>query len=92
MKVEVTTRRQRRLKRLQRLVSAREARLAAQMASLDYRVSGESGALVVHSHSLTWHRSKSPNITVPPSGRAWDRSGPVFVKNAEEADAPNKAS
>ena len=47
------------------------------MAGLDYRVSGESGALVVHTHSLSWHRAKSPNITIPPPDRGWDRSAPV---------------
>ena len=54
------------------------------MASLDYRVSGESGALVMHTHCLTWHRSKSPNITVPPPGRGWDGSSPVRVVGKPE--------
>jgi hypothetical protein len=39
------TRRDRRACRLQGLVSDREARLAARLARLDYRVSGESGAI-----------------------------------------------
>lgn len=68
------TRHQRRALRI-RLVTTREAHRAALEAGLDYRVSGESGALVVHTHTLTWHRAKSPNITVPPPGRGWDRSG-----------------
>ncbi len=49
------------------------------MAGLDYRVSVESGSLTVHTHSLSWHRARSPNITVPPAGQGWDRSGPVRV-------------
>lgn len=77
MEIKPTTRRQRRAWRLQKLAAAREARIIARMAGLDYRVSGESGAIVVHTHSLSWHRSKSPNITVPPLGREWDGSGPV---------------
>ena len=47
------------------------------LRSLDYRVSGESGALVVHTHSLSWHRAKSLNITVPPPGRGRDGPSPV---------------
>ena len=80
MKVHPTSRHQRRARRLQKLTAAREAHRAALLAGLDYRVSGENGTLVAHTHSLSWHRTKSPNITVPPSGRPWDRSGPVKVK------------
>jgi hypothetical protein len=84
MDVKPTSRRQRRAWRLQKLAAAREARIIARMAGLDYRVSGESGALVVHTHSLSWHRSKSPNITVPPPGRGWDGSGPVRAAGKPE--------
>ncbi len=73
------TRHQRRALRLQRLVGAKEAHRAALRAGLDYRVSGETGALVVHTHSLSYHRAKTPNITIPPVGRAWDRSGRARV-------------
>ena len=52
MDVKPTSRRQRRAWRLQKLAAAREARKIARMAGLDFRVSGESGALVVHTHSL----------------------------------------
>ncbi len=37
------------------------------MAGLDYRVSVESGSLTVHTHSLSWRRVRSLNITVPPA-------------------------
>ncbi len=79
MEVKPPTRHQRRAWRLRELAAAKEARKIARMAGLDYRVSGESGALVVHTNSLSWHRAKSPNITVPPPGRGWDGSGPVRV-------------
>ena len=82
------TRHQRRAWRRQRLAAAREARRAALQAGLDYRVSGESGALIVHTHSLSWHRAKSPNITIPPPGRGWDGSGPVWRVGADEASSP----
>ncbi len=54
-----------------------EAPLPGWLGPLDYRVSGESGALTVHTHSMSWHRAKSPNITIPPPGRGWDGSGAV---------------
>lgn len=60
-------------------MGAREAHRAALRAGLDYRVSGETGALVVHTHSLSYHRAKTPNITIPPVGRAWDKSGRARV-------------
>ena len=86
MEAKPITRHQRRARRLQRLTASREAYLIARMAGLDYRVSSESGALVVHTHSLSWHRAKSPNITVPPPGRRWDGSGPVRVVGVHEVD------
>jgi len=85
MEVTVMNRRDRRACRLQNLVSDRQARLAARLAHLDYRVSGESGALRVYTHSLSWHRAKCPNASLPPPGRACDRSGPVQLV---EVDAP----
>lgn len=79
MDEQITTRRHRRALRLQRLVGAKEAHRAALRAGLDYRVSGETGALVVHTHSLSYHRAKTPNITIPPIGRGWDKSGRARV-------------
>ncbi len=86
------TRYQRRAQRLQRFAAAREARLVARMAGLDYRSSGESGALVVHTHSLSWHRAKSPNITAPPPGKEWGRSGPIKIVQVHEVDPSNPGS
>jgi len=79
MNTQDLSRQQRRATRLQGLVSDRDAYRAAMRAGLDYRVSGETGALVVHSHSLSYHRAKSPNITIPPAGRGWDKSGRARV-------------
>ena len=88
MKAQIVSRHQRRAWRLQRLVTAKEAHWAAMRAGLDFRVSGESGALVILSHSLSWHRAKSPNITVPPAGRGWDKSGPArVVKRPQTSDS-----
>ena len=90
------SRKQRRAMRLQRQVSNRDAYWAAIRAGLDFRVSGESGALVVHSHSLSYHRAKSPNITIPPAGRGWDKSGRARVVDGTQAgittpDIPDKS-
>ena len=95
MNTQDVSRQQRRAMRLQGLVSDREAHRAAMRAGLDFRVSGESGALVVHSHSLSYHRAKSPNITIPPVGRGWDKSGRARVVDGTQAgstapDIPDK--
>ena len=67
-----------------------EAPLSGWLRSLDYSVSGETGALVAHTHSLSWHRAKSPNIAAPPLGRGWDGSGPVRVVGVDAANAPKQ--
>ena len=73
------TRRERRAIRQLRYVKSSEARLAARLAHLDYKVSGETGALKVHTHSLSWHLAKRPNWATPQGGRGWDRSGPTII-------------
>ncbi len=85
MNSQDVSRQQRRAKRLQGVVSNRDAYRAAMRAGLDFRVSGETGALVVHSHSISYHRAKSPNITIPPAGRGWDRSGRARVVDGTQA-------
>ncbi len=96
MNTQDVSRQQRRAKRLQGLVSNRDAYRAAMRAGLDFRVSGETGALVVHSHSISYHRAKSPNITIPPAGRGWDKSGRARVVDGTQAgittpDIPDKS-
>ena len=90
MEVKPITRHQRRARRLKKLTLAREAYEAALRARLAHRVAGESGALRVFSHSLSWHRAKSPNITIPPAGQEWGRSGPVRVVQDPEAGSSTK--
>ena len=92
VEVKPITRHQRRAWRLKKLTVAREAHEAALRARLDYRVSGESGALRVYSHSLSWHRAKSPNITIPPAGQEWGRSGPVRVVQDPEAGSSSQST
>ena len=73
------TRQERRAQRLRRFVTDREARLAARLARLDYRTTGESGALKVPSRQRTWHLGGRLNGHRPPPGQPWDRSGPAYV-------------
>ena len=78
------TRRERRAIRQRGFVTAREARLAARLARLDYKVSGETGAMKVPSKARTWHQGGRLNAHEPPPGRDWDRSGPTYVVEAGE--------
>ena len=73
------TRRERRAERQRSFVADKEARLAARLARLDYKVTNESGALRTLTHSLTWHLGNRPNGPRPPDGRGWDKSGLAFV-------------
>ena len=68
LQLETMTRSERRYRRMRKFVTAKEARLAARMARLGYRVSNESGALRVPSRAQKWHRS-SPH----------DRAGATYV-------------
>ena len=77
--MERITRRERRALRQQKFVADKEARLAARLAHLDYKVANESGALRVSTHSLTWHLAKRANWAKPRGGPGWDRSGPTYV-------------
>ncbi len=88
MTVTTMTRRQKRALRLGRLVTAREARWAARMARLDYKVSSESGAMKVPSRVRTWHLNGRANGHEPPPGVAWDRTGPAYVIAAGGSELP----
>ena len=70
----MTTRRERRAKRLRGLVTSTEARWASRLARLGYRVPGESGALRLYTHSLTWHLKLRKNGATPPPNRGPDRT------------------
>ena len=76
------TRHERRARRQTRFVTAREAQLAARLARLDYKTSGESGALKPPTKGKTWHKGGRLNGHRPPPGQDWDRSGPAYVVEA----------
>ena len=77
------TRRERRAERQLGFVTARQARLAARLARLDYKVSGETGAMRVPTKARTWHQGNRKNAHAPPPGQGWDRSSPVYMAGAE---------
>ena len=83
-RVTFMTRRERRAIRQRRFVTAREARLAARLAGLDYKITGESSALRPPTKGRTWHLGNRKNGHAPPPGRAWDRSGPTYVVGIHE--------
>ena len=74
------TRDERRAIRRLRFVTAREARMAARLARLDYKVSGETGAMRVPTKSRTWHQGGRLNGHVPPPGLGWERYGATYVR------------
>ena len=79
------TRQERRTVRRRRFVTAREAREAVRLARLDYKVSGETGAMKVPTKGRTWHKGNRANGHKPPPGRPWDRSGPTYVIEAGDS-------
>ncbi len=80
----IRTRQERRAERQRGFVTAKEARLAARLAHLDYRVTGETGALRPPTKGRTWYRGNRKNAHAPPLGRGWDRSGPTYVVESGE--------
>ena len=86
------TRKERRAERLRGFVPNVEASEVARLARLGYKVTNESGALRVTTHSLTWHTANRPDIAAPNSGSTWERSGPAYRAGAQEhrLDGPNR--
>ncbi len=74
----------RRALRLRKMVTKKQAALAARLARVGYKTASESGALVVHSKERTWHHGGRANGHAPPPGATWDRSGPVRTTQAKE--------
>ena len=73
------TRRERRARRHRRFVTDKEARLAARLARLDYKTSGETGTLKPPTKGRIWYLGNRKNGHAPPPGQAWERSGPTYV-------------
>ena len=81
-----STRRERRAKRRRGFLSARDGRIAARLARVDYKLPGETGALRVPSRVRTWHLGGRANGHAPPPGRGWERSGPVRLRATARPD------
>ena len=73
------TRHERRARRRRDFLTAKEARLASRLARLDYKTSGETGALKLHGKVIMGQRSGRKNAYAPPPGRSWSTSGPTYV-------------
>ncbi len=82
-RVTSITRTERRARRRLWSVTTRQAREAARLARLDYKVSGETGAMRVPTKGRTWHKGNRRNGHAPPPGQGWDRSGPTYVVEAD---------
>ena len=74
------TRRERRARRWGRAVTAREARLAARMAKLDYKTSGETGAMRLPTRAGKWPPGCQPRT----AGAGRNGAGPVRIVAAAE--------
>ncbi len=78
------TRHERRVLRRRMFISAKEASLASRLARLDYKTSGETGALKLRSKVIMGQGNGRKNGYAPPPGRQWSRSGPTYVTETEE--------
>ena len=56
-----------------------EAALPGWLKPLDYKVSGETGALRVPSKIRMWQQSNGLRSEAPETGRRWDRAGPTYL-------------
>ena len=65
-----------------------DARLPGWLRPLDYRVSGETGAMRVPSKARTWHMGNRKNAHAPPPGQGWSRSGATYVTGYAGAQLP----
>ena len=78
------TRKERRAIRNLRFVTTRQAREAARLARLDYKVSGPTGALRVPTKARTRYQGNRKSAHRPPPGQGWSRSGPTYVVGLDE--------
>ena len=78
------TRQERRARRQRNFLTAREARLASRLARLDYKTSGETGALKLRSKIIMGKGNSRKNAYAPPPGQAWSRSGPTYVTETKQ--------
>ena len=77
--MKIMTRQERRTERQGRFVTAKEARLAARLARLDYKVSGETGALRVPSKSRLGQPGSRADSGGASRERSRKRAGPTYV-------------
>jgi hypothetical protein len=61
---------------------AYEGPLPGWLRPLDYKTSGETGAMRVPSKARTWYQGNRRNAHTPPPGQRWDRSGLTYLIEA----------
>lgn len=84
MTVTSISRHERRALRRRRLLTVKQAKLAARLAKLDYKTSGESGALELRTKAVIRASATRKNAYAPPPGQDWSRSGPAYVTETKE--------
>ena len=62
--------------------------MPARLARLDYKTSGEIGAMRVPTKARTWHQGGRANGHAPPPGQGWERSGATYVTGYDGAKLP----
>ena len=70
--------------RQRNFVTAKQAALAARLARLDYKVSGETGALRLPGKGRTWYLGNRKSAHAPALGQSWERSGPTYIVALDE--------
>ena len=81
------TRRERRARRRRGFVTARQAQLAARLACLDYKVSGETGAMRVPSRMRMWYYAIARTLTRRhQAGHGTTRAPSTGLRPADQAD------
>ena len=75
----LATRRQRRARRQRGHLSAKDGRIAARLARLDYKIASESGALTPPSKHRVGHLNGRLTGHSPPPARGWSPAGPAPV-------------
>ncbi len=84
MTITTITIHERRARRLRKLVTVQQAKFAARLAKLDYKTSGESGALKLRGKVVIRESDSRKNGYAPPPGKKWSRSGPTYVIETKE--------
>ena len=82
--VSSMTRQERRTLRQRKLLTVKQAKQASRLARLDYKTSGETGALKLRSKAVIRASGSRKNAYAPPPDRDWSRTGPAYVVETDQ--------